>query len=202
MTKTKFILLLIVLLMPLTGNAVKNSQGALETQKDVAAETAAAIKLAIAADPDQAATSAAVAAIVSRAVLANPDQAAAIVAAAIAVDSRFAIAITNAAIAAAPNNAAAIAAAASAAAPDQKAAINAAAVSTLLTWQGANNPSFNTSESVVNSNAMTVDVAVNAINNCTTPACVANVYAQVANSSSNSAGIVQQIHEQVQVSPN
>lgn len=158
MTKIKFILILIVLLMPLTGNAVQNSQGALETQKDVAAETAAAIKLAIAADPDQAATSAAVAAIVSRAVLANPDQAAAIVAAAIAVDSRFAIAITNAAIGAAPERADDIAAAARKAAPEQEEAINAAAASTLITIQGAKNPPFNPSENIVNSPAMTKQI--------------------------------------------
>ena len=188
----KLYLLLFYLLTPLTADAF-------EALDKVAANTAADIKTALAAHPDQAASL--TAAIVSAAIVANPDQVAGITAAAIGVNTSLAIIITNAAVAVAPGQAAAIAAAANQAAPAQATAIKTAVVTALLASQGKNISSTTTSESTVNSIGMSVAVVVNTLDACgNNQACIKNVYKLVAESSSNTTVIDEDVKKEV--SPN
>lgn len=194
----KLFLLLFYLLNPLRVNAFEALDSAPKNDQ-VVANTAADIKTALAANPDQAASL--TAAIVSAAIVANPDQVAAITAAAIGVNPSMAIIITTAAVAVAPSQAAAIAAAANLAVPGQASAIKTAAVTALLTSQGKNIPSTTTSESTVNSIGMSVAVVVNTLDACgNNQACIKNVYKLVAESSSNTTLIDEDIKKEV--SPN
>ncbi len=188
----KLFLLLFYLLTPLTADAF-------EALDQVAANTAADIKTALAANPGQAASL--TAAIVSAAIVANPDQVASITAAAIRVNPNLALIITNAAVAAAPSQAAAIAAAANLAAPGQASALKTAVVTALLASQGKNIPSTTTSESTVNSISLSVAVVVNTLDACgNNQTCIKNVYKLVAESSSNTTIIDEDVKKEV--SPN
>jgi hypothetical protein len=218
-TSLKITSLMLALAIPVSTYAADETVPA--TQNNIATTTATAITTAIAnaaaANTPADELNTIVANIVATAVAANPDQAIAITAAAIAADPSLAAvitsaavgaaptqaaAITSAAVAAAPAQAAAIAAAAVAAAPGQATAINTAAVTTLITSQGVDNPPTVSSESTTNSQAMTVNVAVQAIDKCgTDKACAANVIAQVIASEPNAAAeIVKEIEKEV--SPN